>query len=65
MAKKPRGAPSKLNSETKEKIRKAILLGATYALAANYAGVSYDSFNNWMKKGESSNSGEFTIFSTL
>ena len=44
--------PSKLTPETHNKIVKAIKLGATYELAASYGGVTYDTLNNWRKRGE-------------
>ncbi len=44
--------PTKLTPETQEIIVKAVSLGATYEASANAAGISYDSFNNWMKRGE-------------
>jgi len=47
--------PTKLTPETHKKIVQAIQLGASYELAANYAGVSYSSFNLWMKKGATGN----------
>lgn len=46
------GAPPKLTKETQDKLVKAILSGATYDLACCYAGISYQSFRNWMIKGE-------------
>lgn len=42
--------PTKLTPETQEKIITAIEQGATYELAAQYGGVSYDTFNNWMNR---------------
>lgn len=41
--------PSKLTPETLEKIIKAIRGGATYELAAAFAGISYETFNEWRK----------------
>lgn len=43
--------PSKLTPETQKKIVDAIKMGATYELAAQYGGIHYDTFNNWMKRG--------------
>lgn len=40
----------------------AIQLGATYALAAQYGGVTYETFNNWMNKGEAARSGVYFQF---
>jgi len=45
------GRPSKLTEETQAKIEKAIRLGATYEMSAQYAGIHYDTFNNWRKRG--------------
>lgn len=39
--------PTKYTPETVKKITDAIKLGATYELACNYAGISYDSFKKW------------------
>ena len=43
--------PTKLTPEVQERIVQAIGVGATYELAAQYGGVSYDAFNDWMNKG--------------
>ena len=40
---------SKYTPETVAKIIEAIKMGATYELAAGYAGIHYDTFNEWMK----------------
>lgn len=44
-------APSKLTPSTLARIVQALRLGATFELAAQYGGVSYDTFNNWRKRG--------------
>lgn len=41
--------PTKYTPETVEKILEAIRKGATYELAAGYAGITYETFNAWMK----------------
>lgn len=46
------GRPSKLTKETHNKIVQDILLGATYEHAANCIGITYDTLNNWRKRGE-------------
>lgn len=46
------GRPSKLTPETQARIVQAIEVGATYELAAQFGGVCYDTFNNWMRRGE-------------
>lgn len=48
-AKHPGGCPTKRTPEARDKILEAIRLGATYELAANYAGMHYDTFNEWRK----------------
>ena len=45
--------PTKLTPEVQELICKAIRIGATYQAAAEAAGISYDTFNEW-RKGKSS-----------
>jgi|SRR5690242_16069556 len=40
---------SKYTPETVAKILEAIKMGATYELAAGYAGINYDTFNEWRK----------------
>lgn len=46
-----RGRPTKLNPQVQRDIVDAIGTGMPYELAARYGGVSYHSFNNWMKRG--------------
>jgi len=41
----------------------AIGLGASYSDAAQAAGVSYETFNEWMKAGANAKSGKFLQFS--
>lgn len=43
------GVPTKRTPENLQKIVQAIKLGATYELAAAYAGMHYDTFNEWRK----------------
>lgn len=57
--------PTKLTPDVSKKIVDAIRLGATYELAANYAGINYDTFNEWIKKGKSGRNKEFSEFSEL
>ena len=45
------GRPSKLTAESQKRITDAIRVGATYELAAQYGGVAYNTFNEWMKAG--------------
>ena len=54
--------PTKLTPDAQQRIAQAIQLGATYEQAANYGGVSYNAFNEWMKRGTDANSGKFRQF---
>lgn len=56
------GRPTKLTPETQKKITEAIRLGATYKLACQYAGLAYNTFNEWMKAGDVATSGRFRDF---
>lgn len=59
-----RGRPSKLNAETQKRVCDAILVGATYEAAAQYAGITYETFNEWMKAGRAAQEpNEFSDFS--
>ncbi len=42
--------PSKYTPETVKKITDAISMGATYELAAGFAGISYELFRQWREK---------------
>jgi hypothetical protein len=55
--------PCKLNPETQQRIGDGVSLGLTYALAANSAGVTYQTFNQWMSKGKTDKSGKYFEFS--
>lgn len=46
------GRPTKLNAARLESICNAIIAGATYEAAAQYAGIDYQTLRNWMKQGE-------------
>lgn len=54
--------PSKLTPETHAVIVDAILHGATYKDASEAAGVIYNTFNEWMKKGEEAKTGQYREF---
>ena len=41
--------PTKLTPEVQKTITDAIAIGATYQAAAEYAGIAYETFNEWMK----------------
>jgi len=45
-----------------KRIADALRLGATYKLASQYAAISYESFNNWMRADEAAKSGAFFQF---
>ena len=53
---------TKLTNEVQQKIGDGISLGLTYALAASAAGVTYQTFNQWMKLGRDSTSGKYFEF---
>lgn len=42
--------PTKYNDQTVSAVVQAIGMGATYELAAQYAGISYETFNTWQKQ---------------
>ena len=54
--------PTKLTHEIQQKIGDGMSLGLTYALAANSAGITYQSFNSWMSKGKTEKSGKYYRF---
>ena len=54
--------PTKLTPEVQQKIGDGVSLGLTYALAASAAGVTYQTFNQWMKLGRDSTSGKYFEF---
>ena len=54
--------PTKLTNEVQRKIGDGVSLGLTYAFAASAAGVTYQTFNQWMKLGKDSTSGKYFEF---
>ena len=54
--------PTKLTDEVQQKIGDGVSLGLTYALAASSAGVTYQTFNQWMKLGRDSTFGKYFEF---
>ena len=60
---KKRGRPEKINAEIIEKIRTSILAGAYIETAAAFAGISRDTFYEWLKKGSAAESGIYADFS--
>ena len=56
--------PSKLTKATQELICEAIESGATYNDASAIAGITYSTFNDWMKQGrEATKTNKFSKFS--
>jgi hypothetical protein len=53
---------TKLTNEVQQKIGDGVSLGLTYAFAASAAGVTYQTFNQWMKLGRDSTSGKYFEF---
>ena len=54
--------PSKLTKEIQQRIGDNITFGLTYRLAAESAGVTYKTFNDWMNKGKTEKSGKYYQF---
>jgi abortive infection bacteriophage resistance protein len=54
--------PSKLTPDITQLIGENVALGLPYVLAASFAGITYQTFNDWMKKGKNSRSGEYSKF---
>ena len=64
--KKRGGRPTKLNAQVSKKIVEAILAGATYEAASQYAGITYQTFLNWMEQGRAETAGlYFEFFGTV
>jgi transposase len=55
--------PCKLTPKIQKKVGDNVALGLTYSLAAEAAGITYKTFNEWLKKGRNSTSGEYFKFS--
>jgi hypothetical protein len=54
--------PTKLTPEIQQKIGDGISRGLTYALAASAAGITYQTYNEWMKKGQTEKTGKYFLF---
>src|ERR1035437_7877438 len=54
--------PSKLTPDIQKRSGDNIALGLTYRLAAESAGVTYKTFNEWMNKGQTEKSGKYYQF---
>lgn len=46
------GRPSLFSAQATKRVADALRLGATYKMAAQYGGISYDTMNDWMNKGK-------------
>jgi transposase len=57
-----RGQPCKLTPEVQTRICNAVSAGNYYEAACAYAGISYDTFQNWMRRGREARSGSFFDF---
>lgn len=55
---------SKFTESTKNKIYQALLLGSTYKLAANYAGISESTLYKWIERSKLEEQGEYYDFVT-
>ena len=56
------GRPSKLTAEIIKIITDALIIGAPYKDACYAARIDYDTFNNWIKRGEQEKKGEYFEF---
>jgi hypothetical protein len=54
--------PTKLNDELTDLICENIELGLSYNLACQGAGITFETFNQWMKKGEAGDDKAFADF---
>ncbi len=54
--------PTKLTHEVQQKIGNGVSLGLTYALAANSAGITYQTLNQWLQRGQIEKSGKYFQF---
>jgi hypothetical protein len=54
--------PCKLTDEIQPRIGENISLGLTYSLAAETAGITYKTFNEYMNKGKTDKSGKYYQF---
>ena len=54
--------PSKLTPNLTKRIGDNIALGLTYSLAAEAAGITYKTFNEYMNRGKTEKSGKYYLF---
>ena len=55
--------PTKLTPEIQTLIGENIALGPTYGFAANAVGITYETLNQWLKRGQTEKSGKYFQFS--
>ena len=60
--KHPGGRPTKFTPEIREKILQAIKASSPLETAAQFAGIVYDTLNNWRKRAEGERRGEYFEF---
>ena len=53
---------SKFIEPIKNKIYQALMLGSTYKLAANYAGIAESTIYHWLDRAKQQNEGEYYDF---
>lgn len=53
---------SKFSKAVTDRIMEALRLGATYEIAAEYAGISRSTLYNWMEKGKEQSRGQYKTF---
>lgn len=56
------GRLCKLTPDITQQIGDNISLGLPYTLATEFAGITYQMFNDWMNKGKNPNSEEYSQF---
>jgi hypothetical protein len=56
------GRPTKLTPGIQQRIGDNVALGLTYSLAAEPVGITYKTFNEWLKKGKTDKSGKYHQF---
>ena len=54
--------PTKLTPEIQKLIGENIALGLIYALVASAAGITYQTLNDWLKRGQTEKSGKYHNF---
>ena len=54
--------PTKLTPEIQTLIGENIALGPTYGFAANAVGITYETLNQWLKRGQTEKSGKYYRF---